>query len=170
MSYEQVLDAFERTPSRLKVASTLLDYGFRVAKDGKIYAGEIEMTNTKIARAIGVDRKVVDMCCEVILNNKELLDVFSRLKPVADISEVARKTGRKKLGVIEVRAKSSEIGIAALATKIIAEAGICIRYMLCKDPQFSVESTMTIVTNKPLSGDIVDRLLAEKNIISVTIS
>jgi len=49
----------------------LLSYGLCI-KDGKIYCGNIELSFSKIARAIGVDRRVVMNTVETIEKNKEL--------------------------------------------------------------------------------------------------
>ncbi len=166
--WTKVREAFQRTPSRLKVAQLFLESGFRVTEEG-IFAGSVELSTTKIARALGVDRKVVEMTAQVILSNKSLREVFSKLKPVADVSDVARYS-QSRYGVMEVFAVSSAVGIAAQATSLLAKENISIRYMLCKDPVFSVESSMVIVTDRRIPGRVVDQLLANPNVISVTLS
>lgn len=49
----------------------MLSYGLRI-KDGKIYCGSIELSFSKIARAIGVDRRAVMSTVETIEKRKKL--------------------------------------------------------------------------------------------------
>ncbi len=167
--WDEIQNVFVNTPSRLKVAKLCLEHGFRLTTKG-IFAGEVELSPTKIAKAVGVDRKVVEMTMKVILENVILYQIFSKLKPVADISDVARYFDKKKRGVMLVHAYSSEVGTAALVTDLLAKEDIMIRYMLCKDPELSVEATMVIVTEQSIPGQIVDQLLKSEKIISVTLS
>lgn len=138
-------------------------------KDG-IFCGPIEQSTTKIAKALGVDRKVVDLTADVIRNNPELYAVFSKLKPIADISDVARYDKNSFAGVMDIYAFSDSVGIAALATTLIAEENITIRYMVARDPELSVESVMTIVTDKRPPGRVVEALLNNDDVIKVSLS
>ncbi len=167
--WEEILKTFENTPSRLKVAELMLEYGFSVKPDG-IYAGPVALSITKVAKATKVDRKVVEETVRVIRNNDHLLRVFEHLKPVADISDVARMNKDRFEGVMEIEAFSSSIGIAAKATKLIADEDLVIRFLLAKDPELSVKSTMTIVTDKKVPARILELLLRDRDIISVKLS
>ncbi len=164
-----ILKEFENKPSRLKVAELFLEYGFRVTEEG-IFAGPVQLSVTKVAKACRVDRKVVEETTKNIRNNPALFDVFSHLSTVADISDVARYDKHSFEGVMEIHAFSSGVGIAALAAQLVADQDLVIRYMLCKDPELSVEATMTIVTDKKIPGKIVERLLKNKDVIKVTLS
>ncbi|MCY3413976.1 MAG: amino acid-binding ACT domain protein [Candidatus Heimdallarchaeota archaeon] len=177
--WQKIISAFENTPSQLKVIKLFLEIGIRIERHGKsssgedkvaIYCGPIEQSVTKLANAIGVDRKVVLATCKSIVENNELADVFTRLKPVADISDVARYDKNSFEGVMDIYAFSDSVGIAALATKLLAEENIVIRYMVARDPELSVESVMTIVTDKRPPGRLVEQLLRSKDVIKVSLS
>ena len=167
--WQKIINLFQNTPSRLKVIKLFLDIGIRIDADG-IYCGDIELSVSKVAKALGVDRKVVLVTAQVIRENNELFEVFSRLKPVADISDVARYDKDSFEGVIDIYAFSNSVGIAALATKLLADENISIRYMVARDPELSVESVMTIVTDKRPPGRLVEQLLQNPDIIKVTLS
>ncbi|HIC86797.1 MAG TPA: ACT domain-containing protein, partial [Aquificae bacterium] len=51
------------------------------------------------------------------------------------------------------------VGIVAGITSILAREGISIRYILAEDPELSVESKLTIVTNTKIPGKLVDEFL-----------
>ena len=122
--WKKVAEKFEKYPSQIAVAREFLRLGISV-KNGKAYCDEIELVPTKIAEAIGVDRKVVLAAIQNIESDEELRKVFSALKPVANIAEVARILG---FGVVEVYAESHKVGIVAGVASALANAGISIRY------------------------------------------
>ncbi|MFW6194127.1 MAG: amino acid-binding ACT domain protein, partial [Halobacteriota archaeon] len=128
---------------------------------------DIELVPTKIAEAVGVDRKVVVMAMQQIENDEELKKVFSSLKPVVNITEVARILD---YSVLEVYAESYKVGIVAGITSILAKEGIPIRYVLAEDPELSVESKLTIVAEEKIPGKLVDDFLAVEGVQKIVIS
>ncbi|AEA47457.1 amino acid-binding ACT domain-containing protein [Archaeoglobus veneficus] len=164
--WKRIVEKFERYPSQIAVAREFLRLGISV-RDGKAYCGNIELVPTKIAEAIGVDRKVVIMAIQNIESDEELRSVFSSLKPVANITEVARILG---CGVLEVYADSHKIGIVAGISSILAREGISIRFILGEDPELSVESKLTVVTDTKIPGRLVDEFLAIEGVQKIVIS
>lgn len=164
--WRKIVEKFERYPSQIAVAREFLRLGISV-KDGKAYCDDIELVPTKIAEAIGVDRKVVVMAIQNIENDEELKRVFSSIKPVANITEVARILG---YGVLEVYAESHKVGIVAGVTSVLAREGISIRYVLAEDPELSVESKLTIVTDVKIPGRLVDEFLKVDGVNKIVIS
>ncbi|WP_202319253.1 ACT domain-containing protein [Archaeoglobus neptunius] len=164
--WKKVAEKFENYPSQIAVAREFLRLGIAV-RDGKAYCGDIELVPTKIADAIGVDRKVVLAAIQNIEGDDELRKVFSALKPVANIAEVARLLG---FGVVEVYAESHKVGIVAGVSSALAREGISIRYILAEDPELSVESKLTIVTETKIPGRVVDEILRVDGVEKVLIS
>jgi len=164
--WEQIKRKFDRFPSQLEVAKTFLRLGISV-KNGKAFCDDIELVPTKIASALSVDRKVVVLAIENIEKDEELKDVFGSIKPVAEISEVARILGYP---VLEVFADSMETGIVANITGIIARNNISIRYVLAEDPEISVLSKLTLITNEKIPGALVDEFLAVKGVRKIVVS
>ncbi len=164
--WEKIVEKFEKYPSQIEVARTFLKFGITV-RDGKAFCGNIELVPTKIAEAIGVDRKVVVAAIQNIESDAELSKVFSSLKPVANIAEVARILG---YGVLEVYAESEKVGIVSGITSILSREGISIRYILAEDPELSVESKLTIVTEKKIPGRLVDEMLKVDGVNKIMIS
>ncbi len=164
--WKKIVEKFERYPSQIVVAKEFLRLGISV-RNGKAYCGDIELVPTKIAEALNVDRKVVVSAIQNIESDEELRKVFSSLKPVANIAEVARILG---FGVLEVYAESYKVGIVAGITSILAREGISIRFILAEDPELSVESKLTIVTDTKIPGRLVDEFLKVDGVQKIVIS
>ncbi len=164
--WEKIVEKFDRYPSQISVVREFLRLGISV-KDGKAFCGNIELIPAKIADAIGVDRKVVVSAIQNIERDDELRKVFSSLKPVANIADVARYYN---YGVLEIYAQSEKIGIISGITSVLAREGISIRYILAEDPEISVESKLTIVTETKIPGRLVDEFLKVDGVEKVVIS
>lgn len=164
--WKKIAEKFEKYPSQIAVAKEFLRLGISV-KNGQAYCGNIELVPTKIAEAIGVDRKVVIAAIANIERDSELKKVFSALKPTANIAEVARILG---FGVLEVYADSRKVGIVAGVASILAREGISIRYILAEDPDLSVESKMIVVTESKIPGKLIDEILKVDGVQKVVIS
>ncbi|ADC64302.1 amino acid-binding ACT domain protein [Ferroglobus placidus DSM 10642] len=164
--WSKLVEKFEKYPSQIVVAKEFLRLGISV-KNGKAYCGNIELVPTKIAEALGVDRKVVVMAIQNIESDEELRRVYSSLKPVANIAEVARILG---FGVLEVYADSRKVGIVAAISSILARENISIRYMLAEDPDLSIESKLVIVTETKIPGKLVDEFLKVEGVEKIVIS
>lgn len=164
--WEKIREKFERYPSQIAVAKEFLRLGISI-KNGKAYCDKIELVPSKIAEAIGVDRKVVVMAIQNIEKDEELRRVFSSLKPVANITEVARILG---YGVLEVYAESHKVGIVAGITSILAREGISIRYILAEDPELSIDPKLIVVTETKIPGRLVDEFLKVDGVKKIVIS
>ena len=68
-------------PARLKVIRLMIEYGIGVTEDGKVAIGPIEIPDTSIAKAAGVDRRVVRKTVEQILSDENLKRIFTGIKP-----------------------------------------------------------------------------------------
>ncbi|MCJ7635120.1 hypothetical protein MUP77_22355 [Candidatus Bathyarchaeota archaeon] len=159
---------FEDSPSKLKVAKLLVETGLRVDDKGKTYCGEIEIPATKIAVAAGVDRRVVRETTNAILGTEELRELFTALRPAGPLMrEVAPHLG---YGVVEIRATPSTVGIIAKVTALIADEGISIRQILADDPEINPDPKLIVVTDKPIPGEILPKLLRISSVSKVSIS
>ena len=86
---------------------------------------------------------------------------------MANIAEVARILG---FGVLEVYAQSHKVGIVAGVATALAKEGICIRYILGEDPELSVESKLTVVTEGKIPGKVVEEILKVDGVEKILIS
>lgn len=165
--WSRIAEKLERYPARLKVARALVEFGLKVGLDGKIYCGSIEMDEAKIARALGVDRRTVRATAETILEDEFLREVFSKIKPSgAFLAEAAKPLG---YGVVEVYADSHKKGILAGAAYAIAKRGVSIRQAVAEDPDLYPEPKLTIITEKPVPGDVVPEILRIEGVKKVIV-
>lgn len=166
--WKKISKFFKESPSKLKVARLLVEAGLRIGGDGRIYCGEIEVPATKIAAAIGVDRRVVKNTARAILKTEELRHLFMNLRPAGPLlRDVAQYLG---YGVVEIRADPEAVGIIAEATSLIAKEGISIMQILAEDPDIYPDPKLLLITKEPVPGELLPKFLKIPTVVRVTIS
>jgi predicted regulator of amino acid metabolism with ACT domain len=164
--WKQIAAVLERYPARLKVARALVELGLRVGKDGKIFCGMIEIVDSKLARALGVDRRVIKETTEAILKNERLASIFTNLRPAGPfLGDVARFLGYR---VVEIHADPTKVGILASAASLIAKEGISIRQAVADDPELTPEPKLILVIEKQPSGATLESILKIPGVIKLT--
>lgn len=154
--WRQISKHLKDYPGRLKVARALVELGLSV-KEGRIYCGDIEQSELKMARAIGVDRRTVRETAEIIQSDAVLQPVFKGLKPAGPfLPNVARFLG---YSVIEIYADPHTVGIVTEASSLISREGIAIRQAVADDPDLIPEPKLTFVVEREPSGDAIQKML-----------
>ena len=153
--WRKIAKYFNRYPKRRKLAQKLLEYGLKVS-DNKIYCGEIELSDSKIARAFDVDRRIIADTIKTINDEKDLQKVFFQLKPTCHLKDVATEMN---WGVIEIIPEDpSTPGILADVAKVVADAKISIRQAIVDDFEFSEEPRLFIVTERQVPGTLIPNI------------
>ncbi|MCS7125571.1 MAG: amino acid-binding protein [Aigarchaeota archaeon] len=164
--WRRISEKLKEYPARLKVIRIMIEYGVGVTDDGRIMIGSVEIPDVSIARAAGVDRRIVRKTVEYILEDKELRRIFTGLRPAgALLAPIAKELGYY---VVEIRADPSATGILAGAARIIADENISIRQAVAEDPELFPEPKLILVLDKPLSGEGVNKMLKIPYVKSVT--
>ena len=127
---EEILKAFDRYPSQKDVVRVMLKLGLSV-KNNNAYCGDVEISDSALARAANVDRRVVRSTVEKIMNTPELLRKFSKLRSMCLLSEIAPEIGCSTLEIIPTNAQAP--GILADVTNTIFEAGVSVRQAVIDD-------------------------------------
>jgi len=154
--WRQISERLKDYPGRLRVARALVELGLSV-RDGRIFCGDIEQSELKIARAIGVDRRTVGETAEFIESDSVLKSVFKGLKPAGPfLPNVARFLGYR---VIEIYADPHAVGIVAEASALISTEGIPIRQAVADDPDLTPEPKLTLVVEREPSGEAIQKML-----------
>ena len=157
---------FNRFPKRKKLAQKLLEYGLKI-KENKIYCGEIELADSKIARAFDVDRRIITSTIKTISNKKDLQKVFSQLRPTCDLKDVAPDMN---WGVIEIIPEDASMpGILADVAKEVADEKISIRQAIVDDFEFTEEPRLYIVTEKQIPGILIPKIRKTRGVKAVVI-
>jgi predicted regulator of amino acid metabolism with ACT domain len=158
-------EVFPRKKAQRQVAEFLLRKGIRVSSDGGFYVGDIAVSSAAIARSLDLDRRVVTEAADTIAGNQRLMGIFGKLTSTLVLKDVAPELG---FGAIEINVKDpSSKGIIAGVANIIADANISIRLITTRDPMLS--NVMTVVTEKPIPRELIDRILALPGVEKVII-
>ena len=164
--WRQIVKYFNKYPKQRKLAQILLRYGLRI-NNNKIYCGEIELPDTKIARAFEIDRRVISSTIDTIMKNEELKTVFSNLIPTCHLKDVAPKM---KWGVIEIIPTDARApGIIADIAAIIADNNISIRQAIVDDFELSEEPRLFIVTEKQIPGSLLPEIRKTNGVKAVVV-
>src|SRR5712692_9802374 len=94
---------FKGFPAQEKVAQLMVVYGLRV-HEGSVYAADIKLSDTAMARAAGVDRRVVTAAVETIENKAELRAFFDALRAVCHLREIAPLMGCSTIEIVSTNA------------------------------------------------------------------
>ena len=153
--WKKIARYFNRYPKRKKLAKKLLEYGLKVNKN-KIYCGEIELSDSKIARAFNLDRRIITDTIKTISAKSDLKKIFSGLKPTCHLKDVAPQMN---WGVIEIIPEDpSAPGILADVATIIADNKISVRQAIVDDFELSEEPRLFIVTEKQVPGILIPKI------------
>lgn len=154
--WRQISERLKEYPGRLKVARALVELGLSI-REGRIFCGDVEQSELKMARAVGVDRRTVRETAEFIESDPVLQSVFKGLKPAGPfLPNVARFLGYR---VIEIYADPHAVGILAEASALISKEGISIRQAVADDPDLTPEPKLTFVVEREPSGDALQKML-----------
>ena len=157
---------FQRYPAQARVAQTLLRYGMSVRPDG-VYCGEVAVSDTALARACKVDRRIINATIDTIRREPELERVYTRLLPTCLLKDAAPAL---HWGVIEiVPTDPHQPGILAHVAGIIAERKISIRQAIVDDPELTDEPRLYIVTENAIPMDVVGAIKNGPGVKSVVI-
>jgi predicted regulator of amino acid metabolism with ACT domain len=164
--WKQISNYFGRYPSQARVAKLLLEQGLSV-RDGRIYSGDVEVGDVAVGKAAGVDRRIVRATVHTIETSSDLLRVFSKLRPICFLKDVAPEMGWSAIEIIPSNAGAP--GIIADVTGVIASAGISIRQTLVTDPDLSTEPRLYVITESAVPADLIPRLKTCRGVKSIVI-
>ncbi len=165
--WPKIQEAFKEYPAQLSVVRVLFRYGLKVTKEGEIACGSMKVPAVQVAAEAGVDRRVVDATAQRILGEKSLIDIFGNLEPITYLKGVAQQLG---LGVIEILPEdAAKPGIIKDVTSAISSFDISIRQMIADDPYFISHPKLTIITEEPVKGNVIDALRKLHSVRSVIV-
>ncbi|HKW42643.1 MAG TPA: hypothetical protein VJP06_00515 [Thermoplasmata archaeon] len=157
---------FKGFPAQEKVAQLMVVYGLRV-HEGSVFAGEIQLSDTAMARAAGVDRRVVTATVETIERNNDLKAFFDKLLPVCHLRDIAPLMNWGAIEIVPTNA--SKPGILAGVATIIAQAGISIRQVIMDDPEIVDDPHGFIITEAPVPERLLPQIKQVDGVKSVVL-
>jgi predicted regulator of amino acid metabolism with ACT domain len=164
--WKQISERLREYPGRQRVARAFVELGLSIREGPKIYCGGIELSDVKIARWLGVDRRTVKDTAQLIFSDPIMKPVFEKLRPAGPfLADVAKFLG---YSVIEIYADPHTVGIVAQAAAFIAQEKIAIRQAVADDPDLTPEPKLTLVVEKEPSGTILQKILKIPGVIKVS--
>lgn len=158
---------FERQVVRPAVVKKMIECGMRVSDDEKIYVDDVEVDYLAVARAVGVDRRVVKQTVQQIRRNRFLYSIFSKTKPLGtSLVDLVSLLGYSAI-VVEADAKSP--GVMAGVAEILSRHGMAIRQAVAEDPEMVPDAKMTLVVEGQLTGQALEELNGLKVVRSIKI-
>ncbi len=145
----------------------LFERGFQVNEEGKVTSGSIEIAHTQLAKEAGVDRRVVDATTKTIISDELLSRIFKNVHSIPFLRDVAPSLG---LGVIIIIPEdAADVGILAEVAGLISGSKVSIRQAVSDDPYLTDNPRLTIVTDKKVPGELVDKILELPSVKGVSI-
>ncbi|MDR3075065.1 MAG: regulator of amino acid metabolism, contains ACT domain protein [Candidatus Methanoplasma sp.] len=160
----RVKEEFSGFPSQEKVATLLLRNGIRV-EDGVAYCNSIRQSDAAIARAAGVDRRVVRSTLERISGTPELGRLFSGLQSMLLMANVAPEIGCTALEIIPTDATIP--GILAGITDVMYKGGLSVRQAVVDDPGTRMDSHLIIVVDGQMPSELLPAIKQCRGVSSV---
>ena len=165
--WEIIHEKFKKYPARIRVAEKMIELGLSVHENGKIYCGNLKISDKSLATAADVDRRAIKSTIEVINEDSELFDLFNNIIPAGTLLKNIAKI--VDLGVIEIEVGSDNEGVLAAATNLITNNGINIRQAYAEDSELQKYPILTVITNEPINGELINEFLKIKGVNRVSI-
>ena len=165
--WEKINEKFKKYPARIRVAEKMIELGLSLNEDGKIYCGNLKISDKALATAADVDRRAIKSTIDVIKEDNELYNLFSNIIPAGTLLKNIAKN--LDLGVIEIEVGSESEGILAKTTNLISQKGISIRQAYAEDTELQESPLLTIITESPVEGDLIKEFLRIKGVTRVSI-
>ena len=144
---------FKHYPARRRIAEFLLANGISV-RNGSPYCSNAELPISEIAKATGVNRKVVYYTIRDIESTNALRLLFERTEPELKVESIAPAMGWEVLE-IEVTGKPAEVLHRVLGA-IVEENGDVVSVNLRNLP--GEKAYISMVVGKPLAGETLRRI------------
>ena len=165
--WEKVNEKFKKYPARLRVAEKMIELGLSLKDDGKIYCGNLKISDKALASAAEVDRRAIKSTIEIIQEDQELYNLFSNIIPAGTLLKNIAKN--LELGVIEIEVGSESEGILASTSNLISKKGISIRQAYAEDTELQKNPILTIITENPVEGELINEFLKINGVTRVSI-
>ena len=152
--WEIINEKFKKYPARIRVAEKMIELGLSVHEDGKIYCGNLKISDKALATAADVDRRAIKSTIEIIKEDSQLFDLFNNIIPAGTLLKNIAKI--IDLGVIEIEVGSDNEGVLAATTDLISRNGINIRQAYAEDSEMQEYPILTVITDNPINGDLLN--------------
>ncbi|HJJ47763.1 MAG TPA: regulator of amino acid metabolism, contains ACT domain protein [Methanocorpusculum sp.] len=154
--WRKILNLFADYPAQQQVVRFLLENGLGINEFGKVHANGIEITAAALARAIKVDRRVIDATILHIAEIDELRHIFTNLRVTPDITGVAMDLG---LSVLTIYPKNAgDKNIVASALSVLTRYDLPLRQIFVTDPYFVERPRLVLIVEGTLPSEALTEI------------
>ena len=154
--WQRILEYFADSPSQQKVIRFLLENGFGISPNGKTAVNGVEISAAAVARAVNVDRRVIETVIQRILEIDELKNLFTNLRVTPDFTNVAKELG---LSVVTIFPKNAEDkNIVASVAGVLAAFNLPLRQIFVTDSYTAENPKLVIIVDGKLPSGALDKL------------
>ena len=158
----------ESYDKKSQVIRTLLKFGLKVNEKGEIFCGEIKIPYSSIAKAAAVDRRTVKKVVDEIKRNSFLKEFFTNIEPAGPfLRGVAKLLGYRCIVIEPIK---DQPGILAHVSTILAKRNINIVQVVAEDPNIYPQQKLYVITDQDVPGEVIEEMLSNPVIKSVTVS
>lgn len=165
--WESLNSKFSKYPARMSVAQKMFELGLSVGEDGKIYCGNLKISDSALAAATNVDRRVIKSTVDVIVADEELYEIFSNIIPAGTLIKNIAK--HLNLGVIEIEGGENSDGVLAKVAWIMSKHNLSIRQAYAGDIRLGGNPVLTIITEDPIPGELLNEFIKVEGVLKVSI-
>ena len=148
--WPNVKKRFERQVVRADIVKKMIESGIRVADKDKLFVGDVEVDYTAVAKAVGVDRRVVKQTVQQIRRDPYLEGIFSNIAPFgSSLLNVVSKLG---YSAIVIESDPRKPGVMAAVAEVLAKHDMVIRQALAEDPDIVPDAKMILIVEGAAVG------------------
>ncbi len=160
-----VREYFKNFPARKKVAEILVNNGISV-KNSKLFIGNVEISINAVAKAAGVNRKIVYHTIEYIEKTYELKSIFESLRPNLSLEQVAPLMGWE---AIEIKFRKGKFGCSLeKITKILSEKACEIRQII-GERELLDSNRLVIIVDRPVKMETIAEIRNIEDVETIVI-
>ncbi len=160
-----VKEYFKNFPARKKVAEILVNNGISV-RNSKLYVGDVEISINAVAKAAGVNRKIVYHTIEYIEKTYELKSIFEKLHPILALDQIAPMMGWE---AIEIIFKRGKFGCSLeKISKILSEKACEIRQII-GERELLDSNRLVIIIDRPIKMDTIAEIRSIEDVETIVI-
>ncbi|MCL4435625.1 MAG: amino acid-binding protein [Thaumarchaeota archaeon] len=165
--WRQIQTRFTRQKARLSVVRKMIELGIGLAPPFQLCVGDVNVSDSALAEAVGVDRRVVRSTVKQIMQDPDLRDIFTQVKPIGvSLVDIAKKLG---YSVLVVYADPHKPGVISGISTILSDYNVVIRQALADDPDFIPDPKLTLVLDGRVPPDAIGKIQSLAQVDSLTL-
>jgi predicted regulator of amino acid metabolism with ACT domain len=154
-----------RNYARLKIIKKMIKLGLHVDDNGDFALGNLKISDVNLARTCNVERKTVRNTAKMILNDEDLSNIFKKSQSLG--TALTTVSSNINIGCLDIVTYDTEKVTVPKILKIIRSSDSEVLTVFADNAIY--KNRIIILTNKPISGEILQKLSKRDNIKTILI-